>query len=261
MSNPTTADLLAYWSMDEESGNRIDEVAGLVLTDNNTVTYDTGIKGNAADFTPGNSEYLSIEDTAAISFGDEDFTICFWAKFNALGANRELVCKWDQSNNDREYRIFYADAVSDIRFTLSPDGSSATNLDLNITEATGTWYFVCAWYSTADNKMYMSVNDANEVNTSHNGGSNDNISTLAIGARDDAGSVDNYHDGLIDEVAFFGRVLTGAEQEWLYNSGAGRTYDDILGFDNFENWTEEVGGTGDIEQDALIIAVACTLPR
>jgi len=37
-----------------------------------------------------------------------------------------------------------------------------------------------------------------------------------------------FFDGLIEEVAFYKRVLTAAERTWLYNSGAGRAYAEVL---------------------------------
>ena len=52
-------DLISWWSMDEESGERADSHGTMTLTDNATVLYDTGKVGNAADFEAGTSEYLS----------------------------------------------------------------------------------------------------------------------------------------------------------------------------------------------------------
>jgi len=57
--------LVAYWNMDEASGNRADSSGnGHTLVDTNTVTSRAGINGLAAEFTDGNDEKLTIADHA-----------------------------------------------------------------------------------------------------------------------------------------------------------------------------------------------------
>ena len=66
--------LVSYWILGEASGERADSHDSNPLTDNNTVGQAAGKITNAADFIPGNSEYLNHADNASLSFGDDPFT-------------------------------------------------------------------------------------------------------------------------------------------------------------------------------------------
>jgi hypothetical protein len=68
----------------------------------------------------------------------------------------------------------------------------------------------------------ISVNDvANTASTTI--APQDTSNALKIGT----GGVNELWDGVIDEVAFYKRVLTPAERTWLYNNGAGHSYADL----------------------------------
>ena len=72
-------DLVAYWNLNETSGDRADATGnGHTLTDNNTVGYATGKINNAASFVAANSGYLSIADP----FYYNEITICGWINAN-----------------------------------------------------------------------------------------------------------------------------------------------------------------------------------
>ena len=226
-TNPTDTDLISWWTLDEESGERADSHGTSDLTDNNTVTFDDGKQGNAAEFVRANNECLSVADNASLSFGDEDFYMCGWVYIDAQIGTQDLISKWKHGTNDREYRVYYYHTNVEFRFQISANGIATTTLETSVNPVVDTWYFLQAWHSTADNKIYMSVNDANEVNIAHAGGSNDNVSSFSLGGNKDGNTY--MHSGRLDEVAIYGRVLTGDEQEWMYNAGSGRTFSDLAG--------------------------------
>ena len=76
--SPFLSGLIAYWTLDEASGTRVDAHGNNDLSDNNTVTSTTGKVGDAAAFATANSEYLSRADNADLSVGNIDFTFDLW---------------------------------------------------------------------------------------------------------------------------------------------------------------------------------------
>ena len=130
-TNPLKIDLVAWWPLDEESGQRNDSHSGNHLTDNTTVLFDEdGIQSNAAWVNnPANEgEYLSRADNADLSMGDIDFTIGGWFKplsINQFPINQHrLIGK--ASTLTREYYIAIEGAEGEIAFHVSADGSSVS---------------------------------------------------------------------------------------------------------------------------------------
>src|ERR1041385_3310343 len=71
--------LVASWKFDESSGNAADATGrSNTLTNNNTVTYNTGQLSNAAYFASASSQYFSIASNSDLTFGDIDFTWAAW---------------------------------------------------------------------------------------------------------------------------------------------------------------------------------------
>jgi len=102
--------------------------------------------------------------------------------------------------------------------------TSANNLGA---VSTGVWYFINAWHEAAANTCSIQVNDGAPNSANETAGENvaDTAANLRIGAQDTTEA--SFFDGLIDEAAFYKRVLTAAERTWLYNSGAGRAYAEV----------------------------------
>ena len=128
-TNPEDVNLISWWELNEESGERADSHGVNNLSDINTVLFAAGKVGNAADFELTNSEELRIAD------GDQtgldiagDFTIAFWMKLEQLpstpGDLFMIVNKGDRGTNDRSY-IVYLTAIDEIGIFVSDDGTAA----------------------------------------------------------------------------------------------------------------------------------------
>ncbi len=216
--------LIAYWSLDEASGNAIDAHDDNDLTDNNTVGATTGIISGCRDFEADNTEFFHIVDNTDLSVGNIDFTIALWANAENIDTFRPCVSKWN-GGSTKEFLL----AVNSNKFDLfySGDGSEQPNLPAatfgNISLA--TWYFVVFWHDATANQVGIAVNAGTADTASHSTGIFDGTSQFQIGGKQDGGN----WDGLIDEVGFWKRVLTEAERTELYNAGAGRDYAYITG--------------------------------
>lgn len=92
-----TNNLIAFWRMDEPSGNRSDAFGGNTLLDNNGVLSDGGIKNKAALFVAANTSYLLCNNTSTLSTGDINFSFSAWFYLNStsLTTERTILSKKD----------------------------------------------------------------------------------------------------------------------------------------------------------------------
>lgn len=216
--------LKAYWSLEETSGTRADAHGSNDLTDVNTVTSTTGIQGTAASFDSANTESLEVSDPVDLRLGsDTSFTMAGWLRVPSA-ANTPVWAKASPfGGNQIEYLLRYDADNLRFRFFLQ-DGAVAHNHSVSLSSA--TWYFVIMWHDAAADTINVQVNNGTASSTSHTGGTTYYSGSLfALGRQ--AGSGGTF-TGDLDEVGFWDRALTSDERTWLYNSGAGRSYADIV---------------------------------
>ena len=220
--------LVAYWSLDEASGNAIDAATGNDLTETvGTIASTTGRVSTARDFEATETEYFAIADNADLSTGDIDFTIAAWVQLESKPATEmDIVSKFETSGNQREYRMRYFNTTDRLTWTVDSNGATPVTVSWGSAPSTATWYFVVAWHDSVNNVIGISVNDGTPVTSAHTVGVLNGTSPFHIGALGRAAAT-FYWDGLIDEVGLWKKVLTAAEITWLYNAGNGRSYAEI----------------------------------
>jgi concanavalin A-like lectin/glucanase superfamily protein len=223
-----TTDLQAFWELEEASGTRDDAHSTNDLADNNTVTSGTGKVGTAASFASANSEFLSIADNAPLSGGNVDFTICAWVKMASKTGYQAFVAKTGGSEN-AEYELGYDQPADRFAFQATGDAnwankSSAIDAVLG-SPSTGTWYFLIGYHDAATDVVGVRINNGSATTAALTIGVSNTNASFRIGSWDGNFS---FVDGLVDQVGFWRRLLTSDEQTWLYNSGSGRSYADIV---------------------------------
>lgn len=223
-SNPGTANLVSWWSLNETSGARNDCVGSNHLIDNNAVTYVAGKQGNAAKFTP--SQHLSIADNSSLSMGSNvDFTIGGWINLSSLGGLRTLIAKGasNGANKDFEYALEYENGTNKFYFGI---GNGATYGEVaNTTPSANAWYFLLAWYDSSSDMIYLQVNDGAPASASYAGGSHNGTQPMTLSK---LGAYNGgFVNGSIDEVFIYKRLLAADERSWLYNSGNGRSCSEL----------------------------------
>lgn len=223
-----TDSLIAYWKLDEASGTRNDSHGSNHLTDNNTVGSGTGKINNGADFEVDDSDYLSIASNSDLQITtDQDFTITGWFKWESQGSTVNLVSKHsdigESSGSSAEYVIWASFARP--RLTVGNNSSFATVSDSTV-YSDGNWHFLVAWHSSADDKIYLQVDNGTPSESAWSGGTLNSNNAFNLSSR--FGGAANF-DGIIDEVGFWKRTLTTQERTDLYNSGNGLSYDSFAG--------------------------------
>lgn len=225
-SSSLNTGLIAYWKLDETSGTRVDsEPTGTLqnLADNNTVLYNTGKLGNAADFVRAANESLSIADSSDLSTGPISFSVTFWAYLIGKGTGSQLrviACKDVVSNGEREWGCFYDTSSDRFRFyTGRPATTTAdfVNADTLGSPSLNVWYFIAVRHDQSAGFNYISVNAGSQDSAAFTTGPPDSTSAFRIGDLDNA--TEYNWEGRIDEVAFYKKALSAAEITALYGAG------------------------------------------
>ena len=93
------------WHLSEASGTRLDSTSNNNdLTDNNTVTQDSGKIGKCASFNGANSEYLEITDAnqTGLDIGTNDLVMSCWINSDAISNFPTFMSR---SDSDPRYHI------------------------------------------------------------------------------------------------------------------------------------------------------------
>lgn len=223
MANSLYNGLIAYWNLDESSGNRaaVFQIGNYTLTDNNTVGSATGKIGNAANFVSASSEFFSLADTPGLSAG-ASFTIAFWVKFATVNTDMSVINKWKAAGDaDCEYSVGY-DGTNSFYFLVTTDGNAfstfnSVNASSPQPAVAGTWYFLVCRFDSAAAQISITVNNATPDTKTQTATFN-GTRPFEIGALDSA----NFVNGDVDVAMFWKRAITAAEITYLYNSGNGR---------------------------------------
>ena len=212
--------LIAYYPLDESSGNRSDLSGnGKTLTDNNTVGNATAKFGAySAHFIAANSEYLSRNDSAFNFAGD--FTIAFWVKLADKSGNYRIVSKWADTSNQHGFSCRYHVASDRFQFYVSKDGSDypVASADNFGSPTAGVWYFVVLDWDTTNNLFGIEINRGTKNTNSETGTMYATSAHLQVGAQVDPSS--EYSNIDMDELRFWSRLLTTAERNLLYTMRA-----------------------------------------
>jgi lysophospholipase L1-like esterase len=212
-------DLVSYWTLDEASGTRIDDVGDVDLAGVG-VGAAAGKNASGAAFVSGDAKRLSA---TTLTLGTGDFALSLWVKqtTESLQFVTELG-DWQQANVGSDGLTFsiYTPGVNAIlRVALNDNHALETfdtpigtfflnglhNLVLNVSGATWTLYLNGVSVGTGNCAARIA----------------DSLHQFSIGGAYWGGAGNFYLNGLVDEYATWRRSLTSAEITRLYNWGAG----------------------------------------
>lgn len=219
-----TTNLVAYYKLDESSGNAADSSgSGFTLTNTGTIPYSTtyGKINNGASF-DGSSQYFVGSASQNIT-GDATFS--FWMKPQSLASDPVLFCKFGVGNTQLSYYLQLNFTSNNVGFVNSADGSTAIGgTTVAYTFSVNTLYYVSLVYTAATPKIELFINGTSI-------GSSTGTLKTSIFAGTDIFEIGRYtrgnvlfYNGYLDEVGIWSRVLTSTEISSLYNGGAGLQY-------------------------------------
>lgn len=218
--------LVAYWPLDEASGNAVDAHSGGY--DLSSSLGDPGSAagkvGNARDFERGtNLDEFSRASNAALQTGDIDFTVAFWFRKESDPGTMTLATKGGDASSTHEWVALYSGGS--VYFRVQ-NAAAVVNVGSSLADA--TWYFVVGWHDSVNNQIGVALDAGTPATASYSGGVTAASDPFRL-ATDSGAFGGRMFDGLLDEVGFWKRVLSGAERTELYNSGSGRDYAYITG--------------------------------
>ncbi|MGE3180934.1 MAG: LamG-like jellyroll fold domain-containing protein [Phycisphaerae bacterium] len=223
--------LISWWGLNEASGTRNDQHGSNHLTDNNTVTAATGlVVPNAASFASASTEYLSRADNADLSLASGSWTIAGWVRPTGLSADWAWVSKYQSTGNDKGFFAGYYQPSDRFYFVVSADGSATTNVFANNHGApdNSTWVYYVIYHDAARGVIGIQIDNGTADESAYASGSIYDTATAFClsGINLNTGLKFN---GRMEQVGVWRRVLDDFEKSWLYNSGAGRSYRDLIG--------------------------------
>lgn len=226
-ANLATNSLVFYHQLENST-----TTVGPAMTETGSPSYPAGVIENGIETTSG--KYLSI---ANANMGDlkvnGDFSVAFWMKTDR-GASSfgDVPVAWlTSTGNQRSWFVNYEGTLDRMYFAVSANGS--TSQPTQYAEAVVSslydgshdadlWkFYVCRWYADTDTATVSVDNGAKSGSDSKtNSGIFQSTSDFYIGRQ--GGGTELL--GHVDELGIWTRVLTAAEEAYLYNGGAGRTY-------------------------------------
>lgn len=208
--------LVAYWPMNETSGNPADSSGnGTTLTNNATATYTVGKFGNAGTMVAASSQYFSVNTPASLQL--DKFTYSTWVNVTSFpGLNTSLMKRG--SLPGVQASMFLNLTSTQLRTVISTDGTTS-NLDVSVNHnlSTATWAQVTWTYDGTSSVLY--VNSVPISTTAFTGtqfaptGGNDVFNLGAI--------INSTFDGKMDDVRVYNRGLSQKEVLALYNWAPG----------------------------------------
>ncbi|HCO92690.1 MAG TPA: hypothetical protein DIU00_01860, partial [Phycisphaerales bacterium] len=215
----TSADLVAYWTLDEGSGDSIYDISG---NDNNGTingaTWGEGKYGNALQFN-GQDNYVEVPSSDSLEI-DENVTIATWINWIDAGDTWICILANGQQNGPWEnYGLFINRSSRFVYFTLSLDDEHVPQQTANNITVPNEWVHLCATWDGSTARIY--VNGEMELEIAKPGTLTSPGLPLRIGHR--SGSA-HYFNGTIDEVRIYNNVLTKPKILAAMEGGQGYPY-------------------------------------
>jgi Concanavalin A-like lectin/glucanases superfamily len=206
--------LVAYYSFNNTANLGADSSGnGYQLSTNATVNDATGINGNAVTISSNN--HLYVADNALFRIdGSTSYTIAGWFAFPTSAPAISIIVK-----SSANYELDWSSS-SNVTFTVYKTTGGSYSAAVPVTST--NWVFIAAWYNLASGTVNISINNGTPSTTVFSGTPGTSSSNADLDFDGSPASPSVQYG--FDEVAFWNRLLSSAELNYLYNSGAGNFY-------------------------------------
>lgn len=225
-------DLVSWWTLEEAVGTRVDSHGTNDFTAVNAPANRPAVKGDGLD-SDNTSKYLIQAAGTGTDFANNgDFTIALWVNIDAFGAStiNAFFSKTDYSSsstsNDDIRILAYSPASLNWFDLVLWDETNNIGTTPGPAPVIGENAFLVATYNATTRAIQFIVNNGAPANNTL--GAARRVSAdadLVMGIYKAANP--NFHNGFIDETAYWSRVLTADEIAGLYNDGHGVTYSEL----------------------------------
>jgi len=224
-----TDNIVAYYKLDESSGNASDSVGNNTLTNNNTVGYSAAKINNGADFgTTNTNKNLEVLSNVGITGSAVSINLIVKLK-TEISSGTYTLCHL--STGSTNYRGFYIDysynaGTRRVGFAMNREGIEEFRFTSNITLGTTDFFFLTLTYDGTNIIGYINGTSVGTIAASGIGDSGYSHPCVSLSCYRDANSQarGNYSSVILDEVGIWSRALSSTEVTELYNSGNGKQY-------------------------------------
>ena len=202
LANGAVADLVGYWSFDEDDG-----VTDLSGTGNDGVIVGNpetveGVVGEALELN-GSTDYVEIPDSPSISEMDE-LSLSAWVRPSSLGP---WIAIMEKAVHQNWSYGFFIEADSTLSLEVCLEGNNLVCCIGNFVVEIGEWYHIVCIYDSKSAKLYVDGNLEGEMAAA--GPLNITEFPFTIGSRNGQ----NLFPGAIDEVTLWNEAVTLKEIE------------------------------------------------
>ncbi len=212
-----TADLIAYYSFDNDPGIVLDETGNNANNGfTNITTYDCGVRGQAIRF-DGVDDSIHVEGSQVIeTFGTEDFTLSFY--FKSLNAqqtqNQTILSKRADCSNQNAFAIRYTPATRYLNLVFSEDNTLSASISRQLSDE-HCWHHIVVMRKGKEVFLYGDGFLLGSVLTSSRVDITNDNQPLRMGVSS-CSITDGPFEGLLDELRIYQRALSSKELEQLY---------------------------------------------
>ncbi len=215
-----TTNIVAYWKLDESTGNPADATGNGNGLTNSGGTYAAALINNGLDLGSGNDvlnsgNYTYINSAMGIASGG-DFSISLWFKrhqeiTSSPGSVFFLSRRINGNGGLYQVQYNYNGGVENIGWN---DGGAVGSHTVTLGT---TWHHLVVARASSSSTIYL---DGSSIGTQATGTTSESSNYLQIGC---AGT-QYFNAAIFDEIGVWSRGLSSTEVTKLYNSGAGLQY-------------------------------------
>lgn len=197
---------LAYYKFDN---NALDETSNNHDGTENSITYEFGRYGAAADFN-GSSSYISVAHNSAFNWGSNK-TLSVWVKFDSVSSLSGIVSKHTATSGSYGWSLYLASSGK-IQFVQYNSGNTASTLQSDNNAVVGRWYHICVTGDGTTNKLYID----NVENDSQSAVTGNSITQDLVFGRLFSNATGYNYSGQIDQLRFYESTLDATAVANLY---------------------------------------------
>lgn len=224
-----TDGLVAYYKLDESSGNATDSVGGFTMTNTNTCTFSAGKINNGANTHPTGNKYFTVASDLWLNGSSQNWTVSMRIYPNGNMSTQQVFA----NRVDFWYRVYcYIEYYSSAcRLVRVRGGIAADVCSKSQSFNDATWYHICGRYNGTTLDLKVNNGTSTTLGSSGNGSGTWYWDETTIGALTSGGTTNL--KGMADEVGFWNRNITDDEVTSLYNGGSGVQYPFTTANSNF----------------------------
>lgn len=230
MASSLLTGIVAYWKLDESSGNPADSAgSGLTLTNNGTTTFASALVNNGADLGTSNStKFFSRADALSMNLANA-FSASLWVKIRTeIASGIWNLMEISDATRHVALRIFYDYNSGSRRITVQRQigGVSFDTVNYTVTLGTSDWYNLVVRYNATTLEVYLNGVSVGSIASSGTGsGFGTSRTTVGQGFNESTMAYDgSFPSTYYDEIGVWSKQVSTQEISDLYNIGNANQY-------------------------------------